>query len=110
MHHGGLQRVSEVVTVFRSRLRDDAVANGYVDRAAEMIERAKQIPGFLEHKSFVADDGERVSIVRFDSPDSHEVWAHDDAHRAVQQQGRDDFYTAYSITVADVRRERAWSM
>lgn len=102
--------MAEFVTVFRSRLRDDAVDNGYRDRAAEMIERAKQNPGFLEHKSFTADDGERVSIVRFDSQESHEAWARDSEHRAVQQQGRDDFYTEYSITVAEVRRERAWSM
>lgn len=99
----------EVITVFRSRLRDDAVANGYTERAAEMIARAQQNPGFLEHKSFVADDGERVSIVRFDSPEAHEAWARDTGHREVQQQGRDEFYTEYRISVADVRRERAWS-
>ncbi len=102
--------MSEVVTVFRSRLRDDAYDNGYIDRAAEMIERAKQNPGFLEHKSFTADDGERVSIVRFASPEAHYKWAGDAGHRAVQQQGRDEFYLEYSITVADVRRERAWSV
>ena len=101
--------MAEVVTVFRSRLRDDAVDNGYAERAAEMIARAKENPGFLEHKTFVAEDGERVSIVRFDSPASHEAWAQDNGHRAVQQQGRNDFYTEYRITVADVRRERAWS-
>jgi heme-degrading monooxygenase HmoA len=102
--------MSEVVTVFRSRLRDDAYDNGYAERAAEMIERARQNPGFLEHKSFVAEDGERVSIVRFDSPESHEAWARDAGHREAQQQGRVEFYTEYNITVADVRRERAWSM
>ena len=102
--------MSEVVTVFRSRLRDDAYDNGYRERAAEMIERATQLPGFLEHKSFTADDGERVSIVRFASQEAHDQWARDPAHRAVQQQGRDDFYLEYSVTVADVRRERAWPM
>lgn len=100
--------MAEVVTVFRSRLRDDAIDNGYTTRAAEMIERAKQNPGFLEHKTFVAEDGERVSIVRFDSPEAHEAWARDSGHRSVQQEGRDAFYAEYKITVADVRRERAW--
>lgn len=98
----------EVVTVFRSRLRPDAAANGYGERAAAMVARAQQMSGFLEHKSFVADDGERVSIVRFASPEAHDAWARDDEHRRVQQEGRDHFYAEYSITVADVRRRRAW--
>lgn len=102
--------MSEMVTVFRSRLRDDAYDNGYAERAAEMIARAKENPGFLEHKTFVAEDGERVSIVRFDSPESHEAWASDAGHRAVQQEGRSEFYTEYNISVAEVRRERAWSV
>ncbi|MDP1794833.1 MAG: antibiotic biosynthesis monooxygenase [Acidimicrobiales bacterium] len=102
--------MSEVVTVFRSRLRADAYDNGYAERAAEMVARAKQNPGFLEHKSFTADDGERVSIVRFASQEAHEEWASDNGHREVQQQGRNEFYEEYSIQVADVRRERAWSM
>lgn len=100
--------MSEVITVFRSRLRDDADDNGYRERAAEMIALAKENPGFLEHKTFVADDGERVSIVRFASRAAHDDWAHHAAHRRVQQQGRDAFYTEYSVTVAEVRRERAW--
>ena len=52
-----------LVIVFRSRLkpgfRDEYVA--LVDRMAEL---ARTMPGYISHKGFFADDGERVNIVR----------------------------------------------
>jgi antibiotic biosynthesis monooxygenase (ABM) superfamily enzyme len=52
-----------VVTVFRSRLRSDAEAQGYGELAVAMEARARSTPGFRDFKTFVAADGERVSII-----------------------------------------------
>ncbi|WP_068268749.1 antibiotic biosynthesis monooxygenase family protein [Aldersonia kunmingensis] len=90
---------SHIVTVFRSRLRPDAEANGYFATAKVILERAQAMPGFLSYKVFTADDGERVSIVEFDSTEHHNAWRDDPEHREAQQRGRRDFYTEYSISV-----------
>ncbi len=46
-------------------------------------------PGFVEFKQFVADDGERVTLVTFDSAEHEAAWRDDVEHRAAQQEGRD---------------------
>jgi antibiotic biosynthesis monooxygenase (ABM) superfamily enzyme len=46
-----------VVTLFRSRLRPDAVANGYSELAARMELRARAMPGFVDLKTFTARRG-----------------------------------------------------
>jgi heme-degrading monooxygenase HmoA len=98
---------ARIVTVFRSRLRADAEANGYAEVAARMEARARVAPGFVDFKTFSAPDGERVSIVVFDGVEHHEAWRDDPEHRAAQQRGRDDFYAEYSISVcAELRHRR----
>ena len=98
-----------VLTVFRSRLRDDAYDNGYEARADEMLSKAQSMPGFVSFKSFTAPDGERVSVIEFASRAEHDAWAHDADHRAAQNEGRSSFYSEYSITVTEVTSARAWS-
>ena len=95
-----------VITVFRSRLRDDAETNGYADLAAVMEARARQMPGFIDFETFVASDQERVSLVTFDTVAHHEAWREDPEHRSAQQRGRDDFYLEYTISVCCELRRR----
>jgi len=99
--------MAQFVTVFRSRLRDD-VPEEYFALAAELHERAAKIDGFVEQKVFVADDGERLTLVTFDSEAAHEQWRTDPVHRAAQQRGREEFYDAYDITVTQASRRHAW--
>jgi heme-degrading monooxygenase HmoA len=99
--------MGEVVTVFRSRLRADANPE-YAGVAAEMSERARAMPGYVDHKVFTADDGERVTVVTFASLEDHERWAKDVEHRAAQQRGREAFYETYSIQVGEVLRSHRW--
>ena len=95
-----------IITVFRSRLREDAV--DYGPNAAAMESRARAMPGFVDFKHFVADDGERVSVIVFDSRAAHDAWRDDPAHRAAQQRGRDDWYTEYDILVAELSHQLHW--
>jgi heme-degrading monooxygenase HmoA len=100
--------MAEIVTVFRSRLAEHAYDAGYEQRAAEMLERAQNMPGFVSFKSFVADDGERVSVIHFDSAESQQAWAADVEHRAAQAEGRAAFYSEYRLVVAEVTSDRSW--
>jgi heme-degrading monooxygenase HmoA len=93
----------QVVTVFRSRLREDADAR-YVALDHELRERARSLGGLVDVSSFVAEDGERVTVVTFQDRVSHDRWAADPVHREAQRFGREAIYAAYSIQVAECTR------
>lgn len=91
----------QVVTVFRNRLRDDPDAQAaYYADAARMAELARAMPGYVEHKGFTADDGERVTLVTFADRASHDAWRDHPEHRAAQRRGIEGYYETYSIQVA----------
>jgi hypothetical protein len=54
-----------IVTVFRSRLKP-GVKDDYVALVDRMAALAETMPGYISHKGFFADDGERVTIVEFE--------------------------------------------
>ncbi|MDX6215929.1 MAG: hypothetical protein QOG99_1513 [Frankiales bacterium] len=91
----------QVVTVFRSRLRPDHLEE-YGGTAARMDELARSMPGYVEHKAFTAEDGERVTLVTFADRASHDAWRTHLEHRSAQRRGREAFYETYSVQVADV--------
>jgi heme-degrading monooxygenase HmoA len=93
-----------IVTVFRSRLKAGAEPE-YSAWAARMSELARTMPGYVSHKGFVAPDGERVTIVEFESEETHRAWALHPEHVAAKKKGRSDFYTEYRLQVCRVERE-----
>lgn len=97
-----------IVTVFRSRLRADA-GDDYAGTAADMERHAREIRGFVDFKTFVADDGQRVSIVVFASREAHDAWRADPRHRAAQARGRSEWYEEYSIQVCELVAEREFT-
>jgi heme-degrading monooxygenase HmoA len=96
-----------IVTVFRSRLREGGV-DGYGPVAARMFDRVHTFPGLVDVKSFTAPDGERVTIVEFDSREHHDAWRDDHEHRDAQRRGRAEFYASYSIQVCEVVRANSF--
>ncbi len=100
------ETAQRVVTVFRSRLRDDAEEIGYGELAARMEARARQSPGFVDFKTYAAPDGERVSLIVFDTLAHQHAWRDDPEHRVAQRRGRDAFYAEYSISVCQELGQR----
>ena len=62
-----------LITVFRSRLRP-GVRDEYVALVDRMNEIAQTMPGYISHKGFFADDGERVTIVEFEHEEGLRAW------------------------------------
>ena len=93
-----------IVTVFRSRLRPEAV-DEYTEWSARMSALAKTMPGYLSHKGFTAPDGERVTIVEFEDEESLKGWSHQSEHVEAKKKGRSDFYSEYRIQVCTVQRQ-----
>ncbi|MDA8109509.1 MAG: antibiotic biosynthesis monooxygenase [Betaproteobacteria bacterium] len=96
-----------VVTVFRSRLKPDAQQE-YMQWAGRMAELARKMPGYVSHKGFVAEDGERVTIVEFESEEAQRAWRLHAEHAEAQKKGRKDFYQEYRVQVCEVKRESAF--
>ncbi len=98
----------QVVTVFRSRPRDGTEPE-YAVLSEEIERRARSMPGFVDFKSFTAEDGERVSVATFASPPDQRAWRDDPSHRGAQRRGRDEFLDEYSIQVARCTHAARWS-
>jgi heme-degrading monooxygenase HmoA len=93
-----------LVTVFRSRLRP-GVRDEYVALAERMNEIAKTMPGYISHKGFFADDGERVTIVEFEHEEGLRAWRTNPEHVAAQQLARRKYYAEYHVQVCTLVRE-----
>lgn len=105
--HVDLFAAGQIVTVFRSRLRDD-VDDRYEPTAAEMERLGRAMPGFVDVKFFTADDGERLALTTFADADSQRAWRTQVDHLAAQQAGRDHWYESYTLQVCECRSARAF--
>jgi heme-degrading monooxygenase HmoA len=93
-----------IVVVFRSRLRA-GIEQAYRSEAQEMSALAKDVPGYLSHKSFLSGDGEQVTVVEYESEDGLRAWARDPRHMAAKRLGRKDFYAEYKVQICSLIRE-----
>jgi heme-degrading monooxygenase HmoA len=97
-----------VVIVFRSRIRQD-IPEATLGELGAMAQRmhalASGMPGFVSYKDFVAEDGENVSIVEFESPETLAAWREHPEHKLVQARGRTDFFAEYHIQVCTPVRD-----
>jgi heme-degrading monooxygenase HmoA len=94
-----------IVIVFRSRL-DPAAVEDYETTGARMDELAVQMPGYVAHKEFAAEDGERLTLVEFESEETVAAWRRHPEHVEAQRKGRSTFYTEFRLTVCEVLREQ----
>ncbi len=93
-----------IVTVFRSRLRP-GLRDEYVALAGRMTELARTMPGYISHKDFLAEDGERVAIVEFANEEGLRAWRTNPEHVAAQKLARQKYYIEYHIQVCTLDRE-----
>ena len=67
--------------------RYDAV-DDYGSMPEAMAARARHAPGFVSIEGFTAPDGERLSIVVFESAVTQAAWRQDERHAVAQKQAR----------------------
>ena len=96
-----------VIVLFRSQLTKEAGAD-YATMAAEMLARAKTLPGFVDFKSFEAPDGEHLSVIHWESLQTLRAWTDDVRHVVAQRLGRDKWYRSFRVEVAEVARSYAF--
>jgi len=96
-----------IVTLFRNRVKPEALED-YGPWAERMGELARQMPGYISHKGFVAEDGERVTIVEFESGETQRAWSVHPGHVEAKKKGRSDFYSHYRVVVCSVERDSSF--
>jgi heme-degrading monooxygenase HmoA len=96
-----------IVTVFRTRLMP-GLQDEYVALVERMRDIAVTMPGYISHKGFWADDGERVTIVEFESEEVQRAWRMHPEHVEAQKQGRSRFYAEYDIKVCELLHANAF--
>jgi heme-degrading monooxygenase HmoA len=92
-----------MVILFRSKLAASA-GDDYARMSEAMLAHAKTFAGFVDVKSFKADDGERLTVVWWQDEATLKAWATDAKHRVAQQAGRDRWYEYYRMDVAQIVR------
>jgi heme-degrading monooxygenase HmoA len=94
-----------MVVVFRARRTPEGDGEEYMRWFQRMSELARAMPGYLSHKGYVAEDGERITLFEWETADTLRAWANHPEHVPVKQLGREKFYTEYHLQVCEVVRE-----
>ena len=92
-----------ILTVFRSRIKEEARAE-YAELASKIAALAETMPGFISRKAYVAEDGEKLTLVEFEDEESQRLWSMNVEHLAAKEIGRERFYSEYSVQICTVMR------
>ena len=93
-----------VLVVFRSRICEEH-AEEFQQLADRMLVLAQAMPGFVSYKAFACEDGERVSIHEWESPEHLLAWRNHSQHSKIQRMGREKFYEEYTSYICEPYRE-----
>jgi heme-degrading monooxygenase HmoA len=94
-----------MVIVFRAHRTPKGEGEDYAASLARMVELARKMPGYVSHKAYIADDGERLTLFEWKSAETLQTWATHPEHVAVKALGRREFYADYHLQVCEVVRE-----
>ena len=94
-----------VVITFRNRMAPGVDEQEYGQRVAKLFEIVAAMPGFRGIRSYEAEDGERLSLIEFDSHESLAAWREHAEHRVAQELGKQKYYSEYHLQICDLVRE-----
>lgn len=94
-----------MVVVFRARRTPEGEGEEYRQWFLRMSALACQMPGYISHKGYVAEDGDRVTLFEWESAETLRAWATHPEHILAKELGRRKFYAAYHLQVCEVVRD-----
>ena len=59
----------------------------YAEQLKRMADLAVKMPGYVSHKAFVAEDGERLTLIEWESAETLRAWATHPEHVDVKALG-----------------------
>lgn len=90
--------------IFTSVLKEEH--EGYYDMASEMVELAKQQPGFISIDAVREQIG--ITISYWTSLEAIASWKNNTRHRIAQKMGIEKWYKFYDIKICRIEREYAF--
>lgn len=87
--------------IFTSTRTD--VDNSYAQMADEMVELARQQPGYLGIESARNEVG--ITVSYWDSLESIQAWKQNERHLIAQRKGQLEWYNSYKTRVCKVERD-----
>ena len=94
------------VEVFRHRVNPDFQGE-FDDLYSRMVTAVKGLGGYIGHKVFTAEDGEKVLIGYFEDFDAIEAWDVHPEHKYAKERGKTDVFLEYDVIVAEVVEHHA---
>ncbi|HET7868961.1 MAG TPA: antibiotic biosynthesis monooxygenase [Actinomycetota bacterium] len=67
----------------------------------------RSMPGFISYKSYRADDGEEIGIIRMASREALDAWVHEGVHGSAQKVA-EQIYHRFWVQSAETYREYTW--
>lgn len=102
------KRDGQIAVIFTAQ-RTAEDEPGYREAAAAMAALAAMQPGYCGMVSARGADGLGITISYWASQAAAQAWRDNPDHRAARDAGRDRWYAAYTIDVAQIGRSYNWS-
>jgi len=80
-----------MVVVFRARRTTEGDGEEYRRWFLHMSELARKMPGYISHKGYVAEDGDRLTLFEWESADTLRAWATHPEHIPVKSSAERNF-------------------
>ncbi len=96
-----------VITIFGNTVVRPGKEEAEAKLAARLATILRQMPGFISYKTFVAEDGEEIGVIRFDS---REVARRIGPRRGPRRGQRiaNEYYETFWVQTAETYREYTW--
>jgi heme-degrading monooxygenase HmoA len=91
-----------MVVVFRSHRAPEGLGEEFRYWFERMGELASNMPGYISHKGYVAEDGERLTLFEWESAETLKAWATHPEHVSVKKLGRQKFYADYHLQLCEL--------
>jgi heme-degrading monooxygenase HmoA len=98
-----------MVVVFRARRSPEGEGALYKEHLDRMVALATKMPGYVSHKAYIAEDGERLTFFQWETAETLRAWATHPDHVATKKFGRQHFYAEYHLQVCEVVRESTFT-
>jgi heme-degrading monooxygenase HmoA len=96
-----------VLCVFGVTWKEGADLEREAQLSRRMAEVVSRRPGFISYKSYVAEDGDEIGIIRFESREALKAWRSDPAHQGAWKKAP-DFYHEFWVQNCEVFDDYVW--
>lgn len=92
--------------IFTSQLA--TMDSAYETAATKMMQMVSKMPGFVGADSVRGADGKGITVSYWESIEAIRAWGENQAHREIQEKGKNTWYSDYEIKIAKIEEERSW--